>query len=241
MKLTDINVSCQSCSLSELCLPRGLNSREMEELDSVIDHKHTCEQHAYLYSNGEPLRAIYAVHSGSFKATVTTPEGAEQILGFYLPGELLGLDAFAGQQHSCNAIALEQSTVCELPFPDFDTLCGELQGLRRQLMCLVGREITNSNHMLLALGQMTAEERLATFLLSLSRRFAVRGFSATSFNLTMSRQDLANYLGIAIETVSRLFTRMQEKHLLVVDRRSIHLKNLPRLQALAHDHCTTAN
>ena len=240
MKFADIKVSCSSCSLSELCLPRGLNEAELTELDSAIEHKYKCDRDAHLFRSGDELQAIYAVRSGSFKATATTAEGVEQVVGFYLPGELLGLDAFADHQHSCNVIALESSTVCELPFPDFEVLCGQLSGLRKQLMHLVGREITSGNRMLLALGQMTAEERLATFLMSLSKRFHDRGFSATQFNLSMPRHDLANYLGVAVETVSRLFARMQQDELLRVDRRNVEILDLERLSTLAHERCVPA-
>lgn len=237
MKFADVKVSCSSCSLSELCLPRGLSESELTELDSAIEHKYQCDRDAYLFRSGDPLHAIYAVRSGSFKATASTVEGVEQVVGFYLPGELLGLDAFADHHHSCNVIALESSTVCELPFPDFEVLCGELSGLRKQLMHLVGREITSGNRLLLALGQMTAEERLATFLMSMSRRFHERGFSATEFNLSMPRHDLANYLGVAVETVSRLFARMQGDGLIDIDRRFVRILDLDRLSELAHERC----
>ncbi|MEM7292519.1 MAG: fumarate/nitrate reduction transcriptional regulator Fnr [Pseudomonadota bacterium] len=240
MKYSDIKVSCADCSLSELCLPRGLNEAELHELDNAIEHKYKCDRDAYLYRNGDELHAIYAVRSGSFKATATTAEGVEQVVGFYLPGELLGLDAFADHKHTCNVVALESSTVCELPFPEFETLCGQLSGLRKQLMHLVGREITSGNRMLLALGQMTAEERLATFLMSLSKRFEDRGFSTTDFNLSMPRHDLANYIGIAVETVSRLFARMQKEGLIEVDRRKISILDIDRLSALAHERCLPA-
>ena len=237
MNIADLRISCSSCSLSELCLPRGLHAEELLELDKVIEHRHTCNRDDYLYRDGDRLHALYAVRSGSFKATVTSLEGAEQVIGFYMPGELLGLDAFADQRHTCNVRALESASVCELPFPNFETLCGQLSGLRRQLMNLIGREISSTNRLLLSLGQMSAEERLATFLMSLSRRFAERGFSSTEFNLSMPRHDLANYLGITIETVSRLFTRMQEEKLLRVERRHVRLLDLDRLSALAHERC----
>ncbi|MEM7209234.1 MAG: fumarate/nitrate reduction transcriptional regulator Fnr [Pseudomonadota bacterium] len=237
MKLDDLKVSCSSCSLSELCLPRGLSSAELNELDNSIEHKYKCERDAHLFRSGDPLRAIYAVRSGSFKATVLTGEGAEQVVGFYLPGELLGLDGFAEQQHTCNVIALESASVCELPYPDFESLCGQFAGLRKQLMHLVGREISSGNRMLLALGQLNAEERLATFLMSMSKRFAERGFSPTEFNLSMPRHDLANYLGIAVETISRLFARLQKNGLLEVNRRNIRIVDAQRLSQLAHERC----
>ena len=237
MKFSDIKVSCADCSLSELCLPRGLSDAELSELDSAIEHKYKCGRKSHLFYHGDPLRAVYAVRSGSFKATVSTAEGAEQIVGFYLPGELLGLDAFADQKHTCNMVALEHSSVCELPLGDLEVLCGSLSGLRRQLMHLVGREITSGNRMLLALGQMTAEEKLATFLMSLSHRSKQRGFSATAFTLSMPRQDLANYLGIAVETISRLFSRMHKSGLLHIDRRDVKILDHRRLSVLAHEQC----
>ncbi len=233
-------MSCHSCSLSELCLPRGLSEAEMEELDSVVERNQSCERDDSLYRGGDRLEAIYAIRSGSFKTTITTSGGAEQVIGFYLPGELLGLDGFADEKHRCNVIALESATVCELTYPDFEKLCGQLSGLRRQMVHLVGREINNSNRMLLALGQMSAEERLAAFLMSFSIRFGERGFSDAEFNLSMPRHDLANYLGVAVETVSRLFSRLQDERILVVERRKVRIldkSKLAQLAQLAHDHC----
>ncbi len=233
-----VKVSCGSCSLSELCLPRGLNDEELERLDNAVQHKQKLERGDHLFRAGEPLRAVYAVRSGSLKTTLSTSDGAEQVTGFHLAGELVGLDGFGSGEHGCNAQALESATVCELPYQDFEELCGQLSGLRRQVMHLVGKEITQDHRMLLALGKMAAEERLATFLLSLSQRYRERGFSATEFNLSMPRHDLANYLGLAVETVSRLFSRLQDEGLVEVQRRSIHIRDLDGLRRLAHDECS---
>jgi CRP/FNR family transcriptional regulator len=237
VNIQNMKVSCGSCSLSELCLPRGLSATELDELDNVVHHKRKLERGSYLFRAGAELKAIYAVRSGSLKTTLSTSDGAEQVTGFHLPGELLGLDGLGDDLHTCNAQALESTTVCELPYQEFEALCGQIDGLRRQVMHLVGKEIAQDHRMLLALGKMAAEERLATFLLSLSRRYRLRGFSELEFNLTMPRHDLANYLGLAVETVSRLFSRMQDEGLLAVQRRSIQILDMDGLRRLAHEEC----
>ncbi len=233
IKLQDLRVSCSACSLTHLCLPHGLDADEIEILNQLIEHKFKLERGEALFRIGNAHRALYAVRSGSFKTFMVTPEGAEQVTGFYFPGELLGLDGFGDDQHHCQAIALETSTVCALTLQDFDRLCCNLTSLRHQLLSLMGREIHHDHQILMALGQMKGEERLATFLLNLSERFRKRGCSAHEFNLSMPRHDLANYLGLAVETLSRMFSKMQEDGIIHANRRLIRIVDMERLRAMA--------
>lgn len=232
--VTDLRVSCSSCSLSELCLPHGLDADELAQLDALIKHKPTIEKGQTLFRAGETLKAVHAIRSGSFKTVVLTNSGSEQITGFYLPGELVGLDGLGENMHKCTAIALESSTTCALEMTDLESLCCSMLGLRRQMFHLIGNEINHDHDILLALGQMKGEERLAAFLLSLSKRLEQRGFSPVDFNLSMPRHDIANYLGLAVETLSRIFSRLQDEKILKTNRRYIHILDPEALRRLAH-------
>jgi len=234
VKFEGSKVSCHSCSLSRLCLPQGLGVEELETLDGIVHHKPQVERNTILFRSGTALKGLYAVRSGSFKTYRSTADGAEQITGFYFPGELLGLDGFGDNIHRCTAQALESSSVCALTMQDFENLCCKISGLRHQLMHLIGTEINQDHETLLTLGQMKGEERLAAFLNNLSLRLEKRGFSANEFNLSMPRHDLANYLGLAVETLSRMFSRMQDEGILTANRRNIHILNWDKLRTLAH-------
>lgn len=231
--LHQIKASCHSCSLTQLCLPRGMAAQEVEQLDSIVRRGRPLQRTEHLYRHGDELRSLYVVKSGSFKSYTSTRDGAEQIVAFYLPGELMGFDALQHELHNCSVVALETSSVCEIGFDRFEDLCDKLPSLQRQMRRLVGREVSSEQNMLLLLGQKSAEERLATFLLNLATRFSERGFSAREFNLSMPRQDIANYLGLAVETISRLFTSFQEEGLVEVDRRRIRLADTDRLTEVA--------
>lgn len=230
-------VACHNCSLSELCLPRGLNRDEMEMLENSINKTIKIKKKDYLFHRDEQQHSIFAVKAGAVKTSLSTPDGEEQILGFYLPGDLLGFDAFANNRHTCDAQALDDTLVCELSMDAFQELCGKLSSMRGQMMRQIGAEIEREHILLLTLGQMRTEERLATFLSSLSERNRDRGFSATEFNLPMARHDLANYLGMAVETLSRMFSRLQEENIIEVQHRLIKIRDMPRLKQLAHHTC----
>jgi CRP/FNR family transcriptional regulator len=166
------------------------------------------------------------------RSYLTSPDGTEQTVGFYLPGELVGLDGLQDELHTCATVALETSSVWQVPCAQLKQLCAKLPGLQRQMMRLVGKEVSSDHEALLLLGSRTAEERLATFLLSLSRRYRARGFSETDFNLSMSRHDIANYLGTAVETVSRQFASLQKQGVLRVNQRRVHISDLNRLRSM---------
>jgi CRP/FNR family transcriptional regulator, anaerobic regulatory protein len=235
MKRVDINhikVSCAQCNLRELCFPHGMNEEELNNMDAVVDQPKPLHKNDYLYHDGDPSRAIYAVRSGCVKTMTESPNGDEQIVGFHLPGELLGLDGFADGRHTCNAQALETSSVCELPLDKLENLCHQLPSLQRQMHRIMGKEMNTEHKQLLLLGKMSAEERLASFLLSFASRMRERKWKETEFNLCMPRQDIANYLGVAVETVSRLFAVFQSDKIIKVDRRHVTILDMGKLKAM---------
>ena len=230
-----LKVSCASCSLRELCIPQGMTDDELKLIDTVIERKKPVHKNDYLFRAGDTNRSIYAVLSGSVKTLVDNPNGEEQIVGFHLPGELLGMDGFSGDAHTCSAVALETSSVCEFPLESLDEVCHLVPSIQYAMRRIMGREVTKDHAMLLLLGRMSAEEKLASFLISLSKRMAQRHWKPSEFNLTMPRQDIANYLGLAVETVSRLFAHLQDAELIEVDRRRVNICDRERLQAIVGD------
>ncbi len=222
--------ACSSCSLSKLCLPMGLCSADLERMDSIVSRSAPQHEGDHLFRVGDSFKAVYAVRAGSFKSYTVDSEGREHVLGFHLPGELLGLDAIYPGKHMCNAVALDTATVCMLPYGQLTELAGEISGLRSQLFRLMSKDISDAATLA---GDFTAEERIAAFLIGLSRRFQQRGFSCKEFNLSMSRRDIANYLRLAPETVSRVFARFEKDALIGVERRAIRLLDFARLHGLA--------
>ncbi len=237
VSLRAIKVACQECSLNSICLPLGMDQQELSRLDEIIERKTPLERGDHLFHVGDDFHAVYAVRSGSLKSYATTESGQEQIIGFHFPGDLVGLDAIADDVHPLAAKALETTSICAIPFEQLDALSGELPGLRTQLLKLMSLEISHDEQNMISLGQKSAEERLAAFLVGLSKRFARRGFSPVEFNLSMSRGDIGNYLGLALETVSRLFTRFQQEGLIKVDRKFIEILDRDRLCRLAGGDC----
>ncbi len=238
VSLRDIKVACQECSLNEICLPVGIGHNDLDRLDSIIERKRPLLRGAHLFRIGAPFQCLYAVRSGSLKTYATSEDGQEQVMGFHLPGELIGLDAIAEGKHPLAAKALETTSICEIPFHDLETLSAQLPGLQHQLLRVMSKEIRDDEQNMVILGQKSAEERLASFLIGLSNRFRRRGFSANQFNLSMSRSDIGNYLGLALETVSRLFTRFQNEGLLRVDRKHVELLDRDRLLVFSGVHCS---
>ena len=239
LKIADIKVSCSSCSLVDLCLPHGMSHDDMDELDKIVKRQQPYQPGQHIYRAGDHSHSLYAVRSGALKSYCTTEDGDEQVLGFTLPGELVGLDGMCDGIYGSSSVVLETASVCELPYDGLEDACHTLSGLNRQMMRVVSKEISADQRMLLLLGKRSAEERLSAFLLSLSGRYHSRSLSATEFNLPMSRQDIGNYLGLAIETVSRLFASFQKNKLLTVNRRQIVLTDLKKLRAMVE--CCASN
>lgn len=231
-----VRVSCKNCPLAKLCLAHGLDSTEVDRLDSIVRRRRPLPRGEHLYRVGDRLQSLYAVRSGCVKSYIRTEGGNEQILGFHLPGELVGLDALENESHACAAVALETVGICELPIARLEETHHTIPGLQRRVLKLIGREVAADHAMLLLLGKKSAEERLARFLFNLSLRFKQRGFSEREFNLSMPREDIANYLGLARETVSRLLAQFQHNGLLSMRRRNIRIRDMDRLKALASAH-----
>ena len=233
ISISSIKAACQSCTLRELCLPFGLNAADISALDRIIKRRRKLKKGETLYRSGDHLRSLYAVRVGALKSVGLIEDGRAQVTGFHLPGELLGIDAISADVHPTTAEALENSEVCEIPYAALEDLAQQIPGLQHQMIRLMSREIVRDDEMLMLLGRMTAEERLAACLLSFSRRLANLGTTVTSFKLNMSRKDLGDYLGLALETVSRLLSRFQEEGMITVQGRHIGLRNLERLRRLA--------
>lgn len=228
-------VACQDCGLYQLCLPMGLNSHDAELLDRYTKRKRIVKRGQILYRAGEEFSCVYAIRSGSVKTYVMTDDGRLQITGFHIPGELLGLNALDEKRYNCEAMALEATSVCEISANCFVELGMQIPSVHSQMLRMMSKEIKHNQNLILLLGKKNAEERLATYLLTLSQRFAMRNYSPTRFNLSMSRGDIGDYLGIAEATVSRIFTRFQEDGVVTSERRYIVLNDLKRLSAIACD------
>jgi CRP/FNR family transcriptional regulator len=234
--LAVIKTACSNCNLQELCLPLGLSIDEIEKLDDLVSTRKRIKRGEHLYRAGQAFDAIYAVRSGFFKTDVLLEDGREQVTGFQMAGELLGLDGISAEHHSCNAIALEDSDVCTIPFSHLEGLSREIQTLQHHFHKVMSREIVRDHGVMMLLGTMRAEERLATFLLNLSQRFTARGYSPAEFYLRMTREEIGSYLGLKLETVSRAFSRFQEEGLIAVQQKHVRILNTPGLKRLMNHH-----
>jgi CRP/FNR family transcriptional regulator len=216
-----------------MCLPLGLDGPALGELESVVTGRRRIRKRASLYRAGEPFSSLYAIRLGTFKTLVLSEDGREQVTGFYMGGEILGTDGIEENRYSCEATALEDSEVCVLPFALLDELAHDVPSLRRNLYRCLARDACQGQKMMLLLGSMSAEERLAVFLLGLAQRYRARGFALSEFVLRMTREEIASYLGLKLETVSRLFSRLHGEGLLQVQGRAIKLLDLSALKHLA--------
>ena len=223
---------CGSCCLRGVCLPCGMSDAELNRFDELISTKRKVGRGATLYRAGERFEAVYAVRSGGFKTVGNSRHGDEKITGFHLPGEMLGLDAINSAQHGYDAVALEDSEVCVFPFAQLEAASLKSPALQHQLFRTLSSDISRDQGLMLLLGAMNAEQRLAAFILSLSRRFQRLGFAANRFVLRMTREEIGNYLGLTIETVSRLFSRFQREGLLGLQQRDVEIRNPDGLRNL---------
>jgi CRP/FNR family transcriptional regulator len=221
---------CSTCAFSSACHEQGYDKSQLRDLHVLVEHVGPFHEGDYLFREGDAFTAIAAVRAGTVKTFVADAEGREQVLGFFLPGEVIGLNAISQSRYPCDAIALDTVMLCRFSFPMIATLATRMPGLQQQLFRLLSRDIGKAA---LLAGDYTADERMAAFLVSLSRRFAARGFSADRFHLTMARTDIANYLRLAPETVSRVLRRLQDEGLLRIERRELELLDLARLQRRA--------
>lgn len=226
-------VACKDCGVYQLCLPMGLNQADTSLLDSIVKRKQVYKRGEVLYRIGQSFEYIYAIRSGSVKSYIFTDDGRVQITGFHIAGELIGLNDIDSKVYSCEARALETTSVCEVSIEKFQELVERIPAIQYQMLKIMSGEIRQNQELMLLLGKKSAEERLATYLLGLSRRFEKRNYSPIQFNLSMSRSDIGNYLGLAEETVCRVLARFQDEGLITTQRRQIHINDLVKLRSIA--------
>lgn len=232
LTLPALREACSQCNLRELCLPVGLSKQELNRLDDLVALRKRIARGQHLFRSGDAFEAIYAIKTGFFKTAVLLEDGREQVTGFQMAGEILGLDGIGSEKHACNAIALEDSEVCVIPFVELERHLREIGSLQHQFHKVMSREIVRDHGVMMLLGIMRAEERLAAFLLNLSQRFTARGYSPTEFNLRMTRNEIGSYLGLKLETVSRAFSRFQEEGLIAVQQKHIRILDVAGLRKL---------
>lgn len=226
-------IHCQNCSINQLCLPFTLSEHELTQLDNIIERKKPIQKSQVIFQTGDELTALYAIRSGTIKSYTLSESGEEQITGFHLPGDLIGFDAIMEMKHTGFAQALETSMICEIPFDVLDDLAGKMPKIRHQIMRMMSNEIKSDQEMILLLSKMSAEEKLAAFLHNLAQRYSERGFSAREFRLTMTRGDIGNYLGLTIETISRLLGRFQKSGMITVKGKFITINKMDELTEMA--------
>ncbi|HSC00414.1 MAG TPA: fumarate/nitrate reduction transcriptional regulator Fnr [Burkholderiaceae bacterium] len=229
---TALKTACSNCGLRELCLPVGFSEAEMQKLDALVAQRRSVKRGQSLFRAGEPFEALYAVRTGFFKTCTSSPDGREHVTGFQMAGELLGLDGISSDRHTCGAVALEDSQVCVIPYAQLESLSQDFAELQRQFHRIMGREIVRDHGVMMLLGSMRAEERLAAFLLNLSQRLKARGYSSTALILRMTREEIGTYLGLKLETVSRCFSKFHDDGVLKVHQRHVEILDEAALQAM---------
>jgi CRP/FNR family transcriptional regulator len=227
--------SCSRCSLQVLCLPATIHGGDLERLDRIVLSRRPLKRDEVLYRAGQPLGSLYVAREGAFKTVALDADGRAQVLGFHLPGELLGLDALGSGKHAAEAVALTQANVCEVPLAQLEQVASEVPGLQHQLLRIIGQGMNRHQAHVEMLGKRSAQERLAVFLHQLSERYRALGRSGESFLLPMSREDIGSYLGLVIETVSRTLGKMQDEGLIAVRGREVRVLDAARLDKLAHE------
>jgi CRP/FNR family transcriptional regulator len=229
----DAQISCSNCRLAELCLPIALDSTDIDRLDSIIQRGRPLRKGDYVYRAKDSFKSIYAVRAGTLKAYSVSGDGTEQVTGFYFPGEIFGMDGIGKNEHVSSAIALETAAICEIPFENLGELSARIPTLQRHFFQLMSQEIAQDQQLITMLSKNSAEQRIAALLISISSRNARRKLSATAFRLPMSRFDIGNYLGLTVETISRVFGRLQKTGVATIDNREIVLLQLDLLHQIA--------
>jgi CRP/FNR family transcriptional regulator len=227
-----LSVACSQCNLRELCMPAGLTASELDRLDELVTTRRRVRKGAALFRTGQPFESLFAIRAGFFKTCLASDDGRDQVTGFSMAGEIMGLDGVALDRHTCDAVALEDAEVCVMPFGRMTELSRDFPALQRHVHRIMSREIVREHGVMLLLGSMRAEERLAAFLLNLLQRLHGRGFSATELVLRMTREEIGSYLGLKLETVSRTFSRFAEEGLIEVRHRHLRIVKPQALQKL---------
>jgi CRP/FNR family transcriptional regulator, anaerobic regulatory protein len=229
-----IKVACSNCNLRELCMPLGLNDDELKRLDDLVTTRRKVVRGDSLYRNGEKFSALYAIRTGFFKTSVAAEDGRDQVTGFQMAGEVIGLDGIVSDHHTCDAVALEDAEVCVMNFDRLEDLSREINALQRHVHKIMSREIVRENGVMLLLGSMRADERLAAFLLNLVQRLHTRGFSQSELVLRMTREEIGSYLGLKLETVSRTFSKFVEEGIVEVKQRHVRILNPDALKLIVN-------
>lgn len=232
MKHDAIPITCSDCKMRNLCMPAGLDDEELDRIEQMVAHRRRIKRGDILFQTGERFVNLYAVRTGFFKTRVTTEDGRDQVTGFQMAGEIMGLDGIVNNQHTCDAIALEDAEVCTLPFDQIEILSREVTSLQRHVHQIMSREIVRENGVMLLLGSMRAEERLAAFLLNLAQRMQARGFSGSELVLRMTREEIGSYLGLKLETISRTFSKLVGDGVIEVQQRHVRILDTEALQSI---------
>jgi len=228
----DLKTACSNCNLRELCMPLGFTNQDMKKIDEVVKTRRKVKQGELLFGNGDAFSSLFAIRTGFFKTSISTEDGREQVVGFQMAGEIVGLDGIVNDLHSCNAVALEDAEVCVMPFANIEALSREFPQLQRHIHKIMSREIVRENSVMMLLGNMRAEERLAGFLLNLLQRLHARGFSQSEIILRMTREEIGSYLGMKLETVSRTFSKFSEEGIIEVKQRYVHIIKADELKKI---------
>jgi CRP/FNR family transcriptional regulator len=234
---TNPTITCSDCRLGDLCLPITLDTDEISRLDEIVKRSRPLKKGEHLFRQGEDFSSVFAVRSGSVKSYQTAADGDERVTGMYLPGEILGMGGISSMQYESSAVALETASICEIPFAQLESLSVRIPSLQGRFFRLMSQEITKDQQMLTMLSTSTAEERVIALLLSISTRNSHRHLSATCFMLPMTRAEIGSYLGLTLETVSRIFSRLQKQELISVDGKEVTLLDLDRLREVAKIKC----
>ncbi|MGB8435817.1 MAG: fumarate/nitrate reduction transcriptional regulator Fnr [Burkholderiales bacterium] len=232
VNLQQLKTACSNCSLREICLPMGLSEEEVDLLDTLVYTRKRVKRGENIYHAGDDFASLYAIRSGFFKSNVILEDGRDQVTGFHMPGEIMGMDGISTDRHACNGTALEDGEVCVIPFAQLEEIAHQVRSLQHQFHKVMSREIVRDQGVMLLLGSMRAEERLAAFLLNLSQRFVARGYSPSEFHLRMTREEIGSYLGLKLETVSRIFSKFQSEGLISVQQKHIRILLVEGLEAL---------
>ena len=233
-----IKIACSNCNMRELCMPIGLDVDELRRVDELVTKRPLVKRGSALFRAGDKFTALYAIRSGFFKTCTTSSDGRAQVTGFQMAGEVVGLDGIATDLHTCDAIALEDTEVCALPFERIEEIAREIKALQHHIHKIMSREIVREHGVMLLLGNMRAEERLAAFLLNLLQRLHARGFSSSDLVLRMTREEIGSYLGLTLETVSRTFSKFSDERIITVNQRQVHIQNADALKRLvSHEQC----
>lgn len=227
-----LRVNCSHCNLREHCVPLGLSLRDIDRLEDLIASRKRIHRGEPLFRAGDRFEAIYAIRLGFLKSSVMSSDGREQVTNFHMSGELIGLDGIANEVHSCDVIALEDTEVCVIPYERILAACSEIEDYNLHFQKVLSREIVRQHGLMLLLGSMHSEERLAAFLLNLSQRFESRGYSRTEFVLRMTRAEIGSYLGLKLETVSRVLSRFSHDKLIEVNQKHVHIIDADGLRAI---------